>query len=185
MFRYVTAAAVLAMVLTATAARATVISGTWSFEVDAWPMFAPSSVPPTPVTGSATFSFDNSTNSPTNILVPAGDFTSNFGSPLAVYFYNQGLDSLLVEFAGAGFSIDVQFADVSLHLIEPSVSPFLQAVLFRPSLDEEIGASSFSGGFAATPAVPEPSTWAMMILGFCGLGFLSYWRKNPPALNAA
>jgi PEP-CTERM motif len=30
----------------------------------------------------------------------------------------------------------------------------------------------------ATPAVPEPSTWAMMILGFCGLGFMAYRRKQ-------
>jgi hypothetical protein len=37
----------------------------------------------------------------------------------------------------------------------------------------------------ATPAVPEPSTWAMMIIGFCGLGFLAYRRKNQTALNAA
>ena len=27
-------------------------------------------------------------------------------------------------------------------------------------------------------AVPEPSTWAMMILGFCGIGFMTYRRKN-------
>jgi hypothetical protein len=27
-------------------------------------------------------------------------------------------------------------------------------------------------------AVPEPSTWAMMILGFCGLGFMAYRRKQ-------
>jgi PEP-CTERM motif len=27
-------------------------------------------------------------------------------------------------------------------------------------------------------AVPEPSTWAMMLLGFAGLGFLAY-RKRP------
>ena len=33
---------------------------------------------------------------------------------------------------------------------------------------------------AAVPAVPEPSTWAMMILGFLGLGFLAYRRKNGP-----
>lgn len=36
------------------------------------------------------------------------------------------------------------------------------------------------GSFSATlvPAVPEPSTWAMMILGFCGLGFMAYRRKS-------
>ncbi len=31
---------------------------------------------------------------------------------------------------------------------------------------------------AAVGAVPEPSTWAMMILGFAGLGFLAYRRKQ-------
>jgi PEP-CTERM motif len=34
-------------------------------------------------------------------------------------------------------------------------------------------------------AVPEPSTWAMMILGFCGLGFMAYRRKNGAALSVA
>lgn len=29
-----------------------------------------------------------------------------------------------------------------------------------------------------TAAVPEPSTWAMMILGFLGLGFLAHRRRN-------
>jgi len=27
-------------------------------------------------------------------------------------------------------------------------------------------------------AVPEPSTWAMMVLGFAGVGFMAYRRKN-------
>ncbi len=27
-------------------------------------------------------------------------------------------------------------------------------------------------------AVPEASTWAMMILGFMGVGFMAYRRKN-------
>jgi hypothetical protein len=31
-------------------------------------------------------------------------------------------------------------------------------------------------------AVPEPSTWAMMILGFAGVGFMVYRRKSKPAL---
>jgi PEP-CTERM motif-containing protein len=35
-------------------------------------------------------------------------------------------------------------------------------------------------------AVPEPSTWAMMILGFVGIGFMAYRRKqNGPALRVA
>jgi PEP-CTERM motif len=39
--------------------------------------------------------------------------------------------------------------------------------------------SILSGG------VPEPSTWAMMILGFTGLGFMTYRRKNKKAAEAA
>jgi hypothetical protein len=42
------------------------------------------------------------------------------------------------------------------------------------------------GTATLTAAVPEPSTWAMMILGFCGLGFMAYLRKQSgPALRVA
>ena len=34
-----------------------------------------------------------------------------------------------------------------------------------------------------TSAVPEPSTWAMMILGFFGVGFMAYRRNNRPVLR--
>jgi hypothetical protein len=34
-------------------------------------------------------------------------------------------------------------------------------------------------------AVPEPSTWAMLILGFAGIGFMAYRRKLRPAMLAA
>jgi PEP-CTERM motif len=44
------------------------------------------------------------------------------------------------------------------------------------------------GGYAVgqvevfgSPAVPEPSTWAMMLLGFAGLGFAGYRRTRKPA----
>ena len=36
----------------------------------------------------------------------------------------------------------------------------------------------------ATSAVPEPSTWAMMILGFAGVGFMAYRRRKVAALAA-
>jgi hypothetical protein len=41
-----------------------------------------------------------------------------------------------------------------------------------------IGASTLVSG------VPEPSTWAMMILGFAGVGFMAYRRRKVPALAA-
>jgi choice-of-anchor C domain-containing protein len=41
------------------------------------------------------------------------------------------------------------------------------------------------GGVTISSAVPEPSTWAMMILGFAGVGFMAFRRKNKIALGAA
>jgi hypothetical protein len=39
---------------------------------------------------------------------------------------------------------------------------------------------------AVNPAVPEPSTWAMMLIGFAGLGFAGYRRtkRNRASLTA-
>jgi hypothetical protein len=43
----------------------------------------------------------------------------------------------------------------------------------------------FSPGILNVSAVPEPSTWAMMLLGFAGIGFTACRRKAKPALMAA
>jgi len=53
--------------------------------------------------------------------------------------------------------------------------------------DSQNSSLVFSAGFgdSAVGAVPEPSTWAMMILGFAGVGFMAYRRKSKPALMAA
>ena len=48
----------------------------------------------------------------------------------------------------------------------------------------EINALGQGRAFLLTPDVPEPSTWAMMILGFAGIGFMAYRRTNKIALNA-
>lgn len=34
-------------------------------------------------------------------------------------------------------------------------------------------------------AVPEPSTWAMLLVGFAGIGFMAYRRKSKPASMVA
>jgi hypothetical protein len=39
----------------------------------------------------------------------------------------------------------------------------------------------FNVGFQSIAPVPEPSTWAMMILGFAGVGFMAYRRKSRDA----
>lgn len=40
-----------------------------------------------------------------------------------------------------------------------------------------------TGNVAVEAGVPEPSTWAMMLLGFAGVGFMAYRRKAKLALS--
>jgi len=47
-----------------------------------------------------------------------------------------------------------------------------------------VGFDNFEFG-ELTAAVPEPSTWAMMILGFAGVGFMAYRRRNQAVAIAA
>jgi PEP-CTERM motif-containing protein len=59
---------------------------------------------------------------------------------------------------------------------------------------EQIGYDDHTGSLTGTlanidiglpPPVPEPSTWAMLLLGFAGLGFMTYRQKSKSALMAA
>jgi len=45
---------------------------------------------------------------------------------------------------------------------------------------EDSGSATFN-----IASVPEPSTWAMMILGFVGMGFMAYRRKSKSTLTVA
>jgi PEP-CTERM motif len=65
---------------------------------------------------------------------------------------------------------------------------FSSASLFQDpfAFFTDTGGNTFSiGAVAPAPAVPEPATWAMMILGFAGIGFMAYRRQSKPALMAA
>jgi fibro-slime domain-containing protein len=58
--------------------------------------------------------------------------------------------------------------------------------LFYADRDQVDANLQFSTTGTLTAAVPEPSTWAMMILGFLGVGFMAYRRKsNGPAFRIA
>ena len=56
---------------------------------------------------------------------------------------------------------------------------------FVPSLTEDVVIGGSFGPAVVTTAVPEPSTWAMMLLGFAGIGFVTYRRHSKSALLAA
>ena len=48
-----------------------------------------------------------------------------------------------------------------------------------------VGASGGTANSTIVVSVPETSTWAMMILGFFGVGFLAYRRKSAPSFRIA
>jgi hypothetical protein len=47
------------------------------------------------------------------------------------------------------------------------------------------GTVDVTGHITAVEAVPETSTWAMLILGFAGVGFLAYRRNAAPSFRLA
>ena len=56
---------------------------------------------------------------------------------------------------------------------------------FGPGFDATGDSLLFSRGIINEPAVPELPTWAMMLIGLVGLGFVAYRRRNPSRCFAA
>jgi hypothetical protein len=100
------------------------------------------------------------------------------------YSYDPSSGNLVLEVIAtgqphpyAGLSAQYLNADDTAYDSNPVMSQFVSGDGFSPY-------SQYDGLVTAfTPAVPEPSTWAMMILGFLGLGFVTYRRKSKPALT--
>jgi hypothetical protein len=89
--------------------------------------------------------------------------------------------SIWTDSTGAitGWTISV-FGEIQVGEVQGSIN-----ILNDPNFPtvEDTGFSGRASGEALAAgtlvaAVPEPSTWAMMILGFVGLGFMAYRRKS-------
>jgi hypothetical protein len=60
----------------------------------------------------------------------------------------------------------------------------LEDITLRTTGNDRPDSNDIDGTITFASAVPEPSTWAMMILGFFGVGFMAYRRNsNKPALR--
>ena len=122
--------------------------------------------------------------------VTAAEFTSLSGDD---YFLSgpQGIISTF-PFSGEYFIALATGSGEGLELLVSPTTLFAgQTTVIDPQLsDFTIGAEpagSVSGTLvigSAVSAVPEPSTWAMMILGFAGVGFMAYRRKRGAALKS-
>jgi PEP-CTERM motif len=82
-----------------------------------------------------------------------------------------------VEFIGGD-----PFAIVAVDNVAPVNFSFGGSTYSYSGPNGEAGAGTFSFSLAA--AVPEPSTWAMMILGFAGIGAMTYRRRKSSMLAA-
>src|SRR6267142_1701729 len=96
------------------------------------------------------------------------DFNATVGTP---YLLFQGNNGSLLCLAGAPGNCGEGPSKITVNVFGSGSNPPISQ-----SGNVEIAT------VALTTAVPEPSTWAMMILGFAGLGFMGYRRKSKPAL---
>jgi hypothetical protein len=86
--------------------------------------------------------------------------------------------------------LTLTFATSSNDILEIQFDPTLSGTMpiFNSYITFDSG-NTFTfgepGGTVSVAAVPEPSTWALMLLGFAGVGFMAYRRKSKPALMAA
>lgn len=121
------------------------------------------------------------------ITFSIGSYTFAVDDPTAAIQYSNGqFNGFFVydefSFAGTDYVLQIQGGVISVNLAaEPWTSSFVNAAIFT-------GNNNLTGLTPYDPqvaAVPEPSTWAMMILGFAGIGFLAYRRRNQAATLAA
>jgi PEP-CTERM motif len=93
--------------------------------------------------------------------------------------YGLGADGLHTASAGTGDSLagTESYADENAL-----IKSYETAAAAHANGNWAVGIDAPSGqGFAAqgfVASVPEPSTWAMMVLGFAGVGFMAYRRKG-------
>jgi hypothetical protein len=112
-----------------------------------------------------------------------GDLTAtiqdNQGHPVQTIVFHHVLDNS-PDFATLGFE-DIEGKSVLEETIK-SVTLSLDSTGFF----KEVKQIDFSGA-EFTTGVPEPSTWAMILIGFAGVGFAGYRRtkKNVTAFTAA
>jgi hypothetical protein len=102
-----------------------------------------------------------------------------------------GANGVLAESASrSSDGNDITFDFGSLALIGGTHSANLQLFTNAPSFSDPFGTLVNAAGNTfsipiVTPDVPEPSTWAMLLLGFAGLGFLGYRASRRSGALAA
>jgi hypothetical protein len=105
-----------------------------------------------------------------NAIAGNYEMSDNMGNSLTFNLPTTGSSFLQEGFAAAGTVVDIKYLDSSTGW-----DFAVDNITFNQPL----------GGNGNVGAVPEPSTWAMLLIGFAGIGFMAYRRKHKTALMAA
>ena len=119
--------------------------------------FAP---PTTPCTGRICIPSDNIFLSGAGLLISSTEF--DFASIIA--------GMTITNTGGFGFTTD-------------RVSYSSEGIFFDFGLLDYTNDSGFTANFATVAAVPEPGTWAMMLIGFGGMGIALRRRRNVTTIS--
>jgi hypothetical protein len=121
-----------------------------------------------------------------NGTVVAGDFTvSGVDFTNLASVTSGGIAGESMEFTGEirpgyaidTFTLDLYNVDTLVGFSGATTTGYASAECASPGFCD-VNVEILGQGVAEIAAVPEPSTWAMMILGFCGVGFMAYRRKQ-------
>jgi hypothetical protein len=176
-------------------AHAATVTETFDFSATNFAFINGIPAPVDPVVGSFTLTFDPTstyTDSTTGIVlnslnIPLGSAISFDYNPttdfLVVGGLNLGASTIAITPAQDDFYLQVNnfTTDPSVHQLGYAEFAIPNGYYYTPVDDPT------SGTITEVAAVPEPSTWAMMILGFVGIGFMGFRRKgkSASALRAA
>jgi PEP-CTERM motif len=142
--------------------------------------------------------YPNGPEAQISMTFTGGDVGPSFENPMPLRFYSIEVD---VNFATL-FACDTNFIEAMCS--KPRGIQLTGTTTFNNSVTDKVGflsITSFVENFGATPinvyltidlpekgfyitAVPEPSTWAMMLIGFAGIGLMAY-RRNKVSVLAA
>jgi PEP-CTERM motif len=126
------------------------------------------------ISADAGFWFSDTTVSIYNNASPPLPFVDPY-TTFDFKFTNENITGLAIDQSTAA-----DFLPATLTLLGPNeFTVFINGA--DPAYLDTLVIDVTTGGVGA---VPEPSTWAMLVLGFAGIGFMAHRRKSKPALMA-
>lgn len=128
-----------------------------------------------------------SSASVTNAVSSLADIVA--GLNIALYSGTPGSGSLIPPLVVAANLGSAQFGALSTVTLSPGLYYLEITGTYNSSNDPHWSASLALTATERPPGntggVPEPATWAMMLLGFLGLGFMAYRRKGTMQFRTA